>query len=537
MTPPEPAPATSANRVNAAELFLTRNLGPEHASRVAYAYDDGQLTFENVFDLARRAATLIRASGADEEQRVALFLDDSPDLVTAFWGALWAGCVAVPINRASGDADVDYILRDARARILLTDAAGERRIDRTRLPHLTRVLRTDGAAPFLNAVRAKAPMETAAATHPDEAAFWLYTSGSTGKPKGVLHAHASMAVCAEHYAKETLGLGEGDIAFSIAKIPFAYGLGATLYMPMWVGARAVLTTASNAFDVADVVRRYRPTVLFGIPSIYAELLATAEIAAFSTASLRLCVSAAEPLPVSIFTAFRERFDLAICEGIGTTELLHVFLSNRPHDCQPGSCGRPVPGYEVRVLDAAGQPARPFEVGDLDVRGPSMMLGYWNRRAESQVSMHAGAMRTGDKYVVDDNGNFRFMGRADDLFKVNGQWVVPSEVEAEMCNDERVRECAIVLVRRDASTLPTLLGYVTLHEASAHPEAIAESIRCRAKEALAHFKVPKRIRVLGELPRTPTGKVDRRRLAYEATRDAFVERAKREARETREREAT
>ena len=517
---------------NAAEHFLTRNVRNGAGHKSAYLHEGGALTFADTLSLAQRMASLLGDAGADQESRVALLLDDSPELVVGFWGALWAGAVAVPINTACSDDDVAYILSDSRARVLITTRARARSLGLRTIALVRRLICIDDAGPFTNelgtrvlseaggrtlfeTLAGRSPVQSAATTHRDEPAFWLYTSGSTGRPKGVVHAHGDMVPCAEGYGRLTLGLTGSDISFSVANIPFAYGLGATLYMPMWVGASAVLCSASNAFDITAIVDKFRPTVFWGIPSVYAALLSAADLCGFDPSSLRLCISAAEMLPSSVFRAFHERFGREICEGIGTTELLHIFLSNRPGRCRPGSCGLPVPGYEVRVLDEQGQPAEPDQVGDLEVRGPSLMLNYWNRRDESQRAMFGGAMRTGDKYVVGADGFFRFVGRGDDLFKVNGQWVAPTEVEATLREHPAVEDCSVVLDRdQTENDLPVLVAYVKLREGQLASDALTNSLKKWAKARLLHFKAPRRLSFVDALPRTVTGKVDRKTLARE-----------------------
>ncbi len=520
---------------NIAGYLLAKNPSAGFGSRVAFIHEHGVLTFDEVLEMARRTASLLLELGVQEEQRVVCLLEDTPELVAAFWGSIWAGAVAVPVNTASSAETVRFILRDSRARVLVTCRKHLEQVLTGPVDSLKHVVLVDEVAPelaagvnvdvstgFMRRVGATPPLAHPAATLAVEQAFWLYTSGSTGKPKAVVHAHKDIVPCAIHYGVETLGLCENDVCFSVAKIPFAYGLGATMYLSMWVGASAVLSSASNAFDVAEVVRRVRPTVFFGIPSVYAALLAAGSIADFDASSLRLCVSAAERLPESVFEAFEARFGLQICEGMGTTEFLHVVLSNRPGQCRPGSCGRPVPGYTVQIVDELGRPLGRGGVGDLEVSGPSLMIGYWNRPEESRRGIYGGAMRTGDKYEVDLDGMFHFKGRTDDLFKVNGQWVVPSEVEACVLQHEAVLECAVVLERTPGAEFPEVCAYVTLRPEAASSEGLGESIRRWVKSRVQHYKAPRQVCIVDAMPRTVTGKIDRRALSTKGARHELSE---------------
>jgi benzoate-CoA ligase family protein len=493
---------------NAADHFAARNIRAGRSTKVAFSYGDWKVTYADLLDGVHRAATLIRQSGVQREQRVALALPDSPELVFLFWGAIWAGCVPVPLNVASRIEDLCYAIEDSRARLLATNASLRAAMVLSDGP---RVIVIDGPAALQDVLAATPPMTTHAATHRDEPAFWLYTSGTTGKPKAVIHAHHHMVTCAEKYGRSVISLSEKDICYSVAKIPFAYGLGNSLYMPMAVGGAAVLSSATNAFDVVADVARFRPTVFFGLPSIYAELLALQEIAPLDTSSIRLCISAAEQLPIPIWQGFRDRYQLEICEGIGTTEMLHIFLANRPGACKAGTSGRPVPGYDVQVVAADGSEAKPGEVGSLLVSGSTLMLGYWNRDPETRRAIHGYGMRTGDRYVVDEEGYFTFIGRDDDLVKVHGMWVTPIEIESVLLQHSAVADCGVVLDRTSDESMPKLEAYVVLRSGVERQNA-AMDIRTFAKSRLQSFKVPRQVHVVATLPRTPTGKLDRKRLA-------------------------
>ncbi len=490
---------------NVAAYFLEGNLAQGHGERVAFYHQGKTYTYAQVSSFVRRSANLLSELGLERENRIAILLPDTPEFVFAFWGAIWLGAVPVPINTACSVDEIQYILQDSRAKVLLTTQEWQEKIH-----FLRRVLLADGENPLMSVLTQQDERLPCAETSRDEPAFWLYTSGSTGRPKGVIHLHQSMVVCAEQYAKATLGLHKDDITYSVAKMPFAYGLGNTLYMPMAVGAAAVLSDANNAFDIITDIQHYRPTVLFGIPSAYASILAVHDIAPLDVSSLRLCVSAAEQLPKSIWQKWLKTYNHEICEGIGTTEFLHIFLSNRLGECKPGTSGRPVPGYDVRIVDENGFPCPPGDIGDLQVSGESLMLGYWNRLRETRKAIYGNTMRTGDKYQRDADGHFKFMGRADDLFKVNGQWISPMEIEDVLHQHPQILEVA-VMPSDNGEQLTQVVAYVSLKPGQEPSPKLEDSIRKFARQRLPHFKAPKTVHFVENLPRTSTGKIHRKSL--------------------------
>jgi benzoate-CoA ligase family protein len=496
---------------NVSAYFLEMNLTQNRSEKVAFHTPDKTYTYAQVYQWVRRAARLLTELGLEREQRIAILLPDTPEFIFAFWGAIWAGIVPIPINTACSVKDIQYILHNSRAKMLLTTQAWQEALMPIPSVSVKHVLSVDGDMPFLTQLAAQDDQIAWVETDREEPAFWLYTSGSTGNPKGVVHLHQSMVVCAESYGKAVLGLRQDDIIYSVAKMPFAYGLGNTLYMPMAVGASSVLSDAVNAFDMIADIHTYRPTVFFGIPGVYAGILALHELEPLDPSSLRLCVSAAEQLPKTLWSQWRDLYGLEICEGIGTTELLHIFLSNRPGECRPGSSGRPIPGYDVQVVDAQGLPTLAGESGALQVTGESLMLGYWNRLKSTREALYGFTMRTGDQYIKDADGYFWFMGRNDDCFKVNGMWVSPFEVEDILLQHESVLDAVIVPESATDETLTQVVAYVSL-KAGAQPSPDLEQSICQmVKTKLPHFKSPRKIHFLDHLPRTPTGKVHRKAL--------------------------
>lgn len=496
---------------NVAAYFLESNLLQQRGEKVAFYYQDSVYTYAQVNSWVRRMARLLSEFGLERENRLAILLPDTPEFIFAFWGAIWSGSVPVPINTACSLEDIHYILQDCRAKVLITTQEWQEKLSPIQSPFLQQILLTNGQNPLMSLLSQQDEQIPWVETNREEPAFWLYTSGSTGRPKGVIHLHQSMIVCAEQYGKAVLSLQEDDIIYSVAKMPFAYGLGNTLYFPMAVGAASILSDAVNAFDIIADIQTYQPTVFFGIPAIYAGILSVQEIAPLEPTSLRLCLSAAEQLPKTIWHQWKEKYNLEICEGIGTTELLHIFLSNRPEKCLAGSSGYPVPGYEVEVVNEQGIPAQTGEIGLLQVKGESLMLGYWNRLCATRKALYGDTMRTGDKYVKDAEGYFWFRGRDDDFFKVNGMWVSPFEVEEALLQHESVLDAAVVPKREQDEALTQVIAYISLKPNFAPSVALEKQIRQKVKAQLPHFKAPAKIHFLETLPRTPTGKVHRQEL--------------------------
>lgn len=494
--------------LNIADYLLLDNLKRDNGDKVAFYDRDRTYTYSQLNSLVQRSAKLLAKLGLERENRIGILLPNRLESIVVFLGAIWLGAIPVPINPACSLAEVNYIFQDSRIKVLLTSQGWQEKLTPLSSDYLRHLLLVDGEQPFLSLLDDCAELTTCASTSPDEAAFWLYTSGSTGRPKGVIHAHRSVLVSIKQYAQAVLGLNEKDIIYSVANIAFAYGLGNSLYFPLAIGAASVLSDANNAFDIIDDLERYRPTVFFGIPSVYARILEVKEIAPLNSSSLRLCVSAAEQLPKSIWQDWTEIHGLEICEGIGTTEFLHIFLSNRLGESKPGSSGRPIPGYEVQVINENGLPCGDDEIGELQVRGESLMLGYWNQLDKTRQAIYGNRMRTGDKYKRDRDGWFWFMGRKGDLFKVNGQWISPLEIESVLYQHQQILEVAVVSEDNGGEKLTEIVAYISLRSGQQPSVAIEKDIRNFAKQHLPHFKSPQQIYFALSLPRTSTGKIHR-----------------------------
>jgi benzoate-CoA ligase len=511
VAPPPPA------EYNFAAELLARNAA--RASRVAYVDDRAELTYGALDERVRRAAAGLAALGLRSEERVLLLAHDTVDWPVAFLGALFGGVVPVAVNTLLTVDDYAYMLAHSRARAAIVSGAllPTLRQAMGKGPHgIARiaVIRPGGdigdALPF-DALLAPAPAPDAAATAGDDAAFWLYSSGSTGKPKGTVHTHANLYWTDALYGRQVLGLREDDVVYSAAKLFFAYGLGNALTFPLSAGATTVLVpdrpTPSAVFQ--QLAGR-RATVFFGVPTLYAAMLAAADLPSRDRVALRLAVSAGEALPREIGERFTAHFGCEILDGIGSTEMLHIFLSNRAGDVHYGTTGVPVPGYDVELRGDDGRPVAQGDIGDLYVRGPSAALMYWCDRDKSRATFQGEWTRSGDKYVRNADGYYVYSGRGDDMLKVSGQWVSPFEVETALMRHPAVLEAAVI-GRTDADGLTRTKAFVVLKQGRAGNGPLEDELKAFVKDKLAPFKYPRYLEFVPELPKTATGKIQRFRL--------------------------
>jgi len=503
---------------NAASFFVDRPVAEGWSARPAFFYEDATLTYGGLQELVDRTGNALRELGVEREQRVLLLLLDSPAFLGAFWGAIKIGAIPVPLNTLLRPQDYLYFLEDSRARVLVVSEALLPSVEPVlaQAPELRRVIvagKASGAhAAFDDLVgRASARLEPAR-TSRDEPAFWLYSSGSTGFPKGAVHLHRDMVVCSDTYALQVLGMTEADRTVSAAKLFFAYGMGNNMYFPMRVGGSGVLYPHRPTPDAMfELIHRHRPTLFFGIPTLYAAMLQVKEAEKrWDLSSLRQCVSAGEALPEELFNRWRERFGVEILDGIGTTEILHIFLSNRPGKVRPGATGLPVPGYEAALVDDEGRPVPQGEIGNLRVKGDSTMAYYWNQPEKTKQALFGAWIQTGDKYYQDADGYFWYCGRADDMLKVGGIWVSPVEVEATLIGHPAVLEAAVV-GSEDEERLVKPRAYVVLKDGFTASPALDAEIKAFVKDKIAPYKYPRWIDFVPELPKTATGKIQRFKL--------------------------
>ena len=504
---------------NAAVYFVDRHAGSDYRHKAAFIESGtaNELSFAELARETGRLADLYERHGIRREERAAMLVLDSLAFPIIFWGSLKAGVVPVPLNTLLASDVYAVILKDSRARALFVSAELLPVVMPVlaECPSLEKVF-VIGAAPAGNhlsfhdelaASKFGEPIDVGA----DECAFWLYSSGSTGQPKGVRHVHGNLKYTSDTYALQVLGIEHGDTVYSAAKLFFAYGLGNGMTFPLAVGATAVLLDGRPTPDsVCEVLNRYKPTVFCGVPTLYAALLQHIDHgdAQIGTA-LRCCISAGEALPENVGKRWREMTGCDILDGVGSTEMLHIFLSNRPGDVVYGTSGLPVPGYDVRLVDEHGGEVEQGGVGELLVRGASAACDYWNQRGKSRSTFEGEWTRTGDKYEKVDGGRFVYCGRTDDMFKVSGIWVAPFEVEQALVEHPLVLEAAVVAAR-DEDGLEKPKAFVVLKQ-GASGDHLSEELKEIVKERIGKWKYPRWVEIVPDLPKTATGKIQRFKL--------------------------
>jgi benzoate-CoA ligase len=505
-----------------ATYFVDRNVLEGRAENVAIECGEARVTYRQFLERTNRVGNVLRNLGVRAEERVLLLLLDSPEFLYSFFGAIKIGAVAIPVNTLAKPRDYEYILNDCGARIaivsdsLLPQLAA---IPRHNLNYLRDIILIGDANSASQHTRlcdlmdAASPELAAAPTSKDDPAFWLYSSGSTGVPKGCVHLHHDMVVSAHHYAHAILKINERDRCFSVARLFFAYGLGNAGYFPLFCGATTILSPArpTPASIYADI-ERYRPTLFFSVPTNYAALLDHQRAGGldFDLSSIRHAVSAGEALPAPLFERFRERFHVEILDALGSTESLHMVISNQPGKVKPGSSGKVIPGFEAKITDESGRSTAPNEIGDLWVKCDSLCAGYWNQYEKTKDAFVGEWFRTGDKYRQDEDGFFWHAGRSDDLFKVHGQWLSPAEVEGALIAHPAVLEAAVI-ARDDEAALAKPAAFVVLKSTFTANEQLARELQDWVGERVGGYKRPRWIEFLPELPKTATGKLQRFKL--------------------------
>jgi benzoate-CoA ligase len=501
---------------NAAYDLLESNLQAGRASKTAYIDDHGTCSYGELAHRVRQFAHALGRLGIEPEQRVLLCLQDTIDFPVAFLGCIWAGVIPVAVNTALQSADYGYLLADSRARALIVSHCLLPQLTPvlSSVPGLRQVILSDGNDPsftsFNELLCDGSSAQQPAPTCCDDACFWLYSSGSTGAPKGAIHLHSSLIQTAEFFARPILGIRAEDVVLSAAKLFFAYGLGNALTFPLSVGATAVLMRERPTPEaVLRRLHQHQATLFCGVPTLYASMLAS-QLPPPASLNLRGCVSAGEALPKEIGERWKRHFGVDILDGIGSTEMLHIFLSNRFRDICYGTTGYAVPGYDIRLVDDSGADVQQGQIGELIVAGPTSATGYWNNRAKSIHTFSGRWTRSGDKYYRDANGRYVHAGRADDMLKVSGLYVSPTEVESALLTHPCVLEAAVI-GSEDEHGLVKPLGCVVLKDGAQASAALAEQLQQHVKSLLAPYKYPRRIEFLAELPKTATGKIQRFKL--------------------------
>ena len=513
------------DRYNAAETYVDVHRA-ERPDAVAIRCQGASVTYGDMARNVDRCGNALRELGVDIEDRVVILCLDSPAFVYAFFGAIKLGAIPVPANTLLIARDLAYILRDSRAVAVVVSAPLLARVLEIRkdCPRLRHILVTtsgtaalegalpDGVTSFEAALAAADDELDPAATTPDDMCFWLYSSGTTGFPKGAVHLQHDMIYSAETLGRHVLGCTEADRYFTVSPLFHAYGLGNGVFVPMRYGASVVYKPERATPDlVYGLVTTERPTVMYTAPTFYAALLAYPEADfKYDLSSLRFCVSAGESLPKPLFDAWKKRFGIEILDGIGSTEMLHIFICNRPGKARGGTSGTVVPGYKAKIVDDDGRELGAGETGNLWVSGDSCCAFYWNKHEKSKATFRGEWTVTGDKYHLDADGYYTYEGRADDMLKVSGQWVSPAEVEAALMEHAAVLECGVVGAKdKDELTKPR--AFVLLKQGREPSDALAEELKQFVKTRIAPYKYPRWIEFVDELPKTATGKIQRFKL--------------------------
>lgn len=502
---------------NMVSALVDRHLTDGRGDKVSIYFRDQRITYESLYANVNRAGSVFQSLGLEREQRVLLVLNDTPTFHYVFLGAMKIGAVPVPVNVQATPDEYAFYLDDSRAAVLVVDIEHWCKIapiqSRARfLKHIVIANATVPAAPLPPLLEEKSldhllatasPQLETVATSKDDQAYWLYTSGSTGVPKGVVHLHHDMVNCVGAYAQHVIDITENDILFSVSRLFFSYGLVNSLYLPLLAGAAvALLPTRPDPETVFAVIEKYRPTLFFAVPTFYGQMLnADANV---DLSSIRLCISAGEALPVPILQRWQKRYGIEVLDGIGSSEVGYIFISNHPGRVCPGSSGELIIGYGAKVTDEEEREVARGHVGDLWIKGDSVCAMYWNRHALTKHTMHGEWIRTGDKYVQDEGGFFWHQGRSDDMLKVGGQWVSPVEVESALLTHQSVGDCAVVGMT-DGNGLVKPKAFIVLKPGhTAEPDELKNHVR----QKLSPHKCPRVIEFADELPRTPTGKLRR-----------------------------
>ena len=477
------------------------------------------VTYQMLAEQVNRCGNLLRSLTPEPGSRILMVVKDCPEFFYIFWGAIKAGLIPVPLNTLLRADDYRFMIEDSECAGLVYSPEYQSEVD----PALAAsghqpgfILCTEGPNGMTGLLGDYSPHLDPAPTTADTECFWLYSSGSTGRPKGAVHRHLDIVATCVHYAEDALGMIQEDVCFSAAKLFFAYGLGNAMTFPLWVGGTTVLSSQRPSPDMTfQIIEDHKPTIYFGVPTLYAAQLRTLEEGARDFSSVRCCVSAGEALPADIFRRWQEKTNTLILDGIGSTEALHIFISNTLADHRSGTSGKPVPGYRVKILNDEGKPVPPGEAGRLLVQGDSTSSRYWNNPQKTAETMADGWLNTGDTYFEDSDGYFVYCGRSDDMLKVGGIWCSPVEIENRLIEHPKVLEAAVV-GRPDTDELIKPEAFVVLNQAGDASAVLADDLLRHCQERLARYKYPRWVNFVDELPKTATGKIQRFRLRGNGT---------------------
>jgi benzoate-CoA ligase len=501
-------------RRNASTLLDTA-LEAGRADEIALITEDGTVSYGELARMVAAMGSYLNGLGVQREQRVLMLLDDSAAFHATFLGAMRIGAVPVPVNPMDRLDNHVYYLEDSYAKVLVIEAALMPSLEAMLIvrPDVQVVVvggEVGRHTQFDYIVEDGDDLRAPVDTHPDDMAFWLYSSGSTGRPKGVVHSHRNIGVTADTYARNVLRIGPDEVCYSTTKLFHAYGLGNSLSFPMSVGAAAVLVRGRSAPGrIFETIEQRHPTLFFSVPALYAAMVRAPGAGDTDFSSIRACVSAAEPLPAAVNSRWRDITGVPILDGIGSTEMLHIYCSNTVDDLNPGTSGRPVPGYRLRIVDERGADVPRGEAGDMMVRGDSCASFYWHQREKTRHCMRGEWFYTGDRYVENEDGCFVYQGRADDMIKVGGLWVSPADVEACLVRHPAVSEAAVIGVQID--DVSRIKAFVICPDGVSDQAVLTEELRAWCKEHLRRYEYPHVVAFVDDFPRTATGKIQRFKL--------------------------
>ena len=502
----------SAN-FNVAVPFIDRHLDENRGDQIALRHPAGEVTYAQLAENVSRAGNALLGLGLVPGDRLVMAALDEPIFFYVFWGAIKAGIIPIAASTFLKTAEYQFLAADAKCRAFVysSSLAGEAAAVAGSCPHLSVVLPMDGPYSLEDRMASASDKLAPAPATATSECFWLYSSGSTGTPKGVVHRHRDMVVTSERYGRKIAGLKADDVVFCASKLFFSFGFGGGMTFPMWVGASMVVQPARSTANLAlDYLENSAATVFFGVPTLYGQMIHALEKEPRNLKSLRRCLSAGEALPAPIFDRWKELTGVPILDGIGSTEVLHIFVSNRIDDIRPGTSGKAVPGYSVKIVSDDGNPAPPGRVGTLWVKGESNAVCYWNNPDKTRTTMVGEWLNTGDMYYVDKDGYYVNAGRGDDMLKVGGMWCSPIEIESRLLAHPKVREAAVV-GRADESGLIKPAAYIVLADPADDSDVTAQELQVFCKETLAGFKYPRWFYFVREIPKTVTGKIQRFKL--------------------------
>ncbi len=503
-----------ADQFNAASVFINRHLDEGRAAKTAIRTTQETVTYAQLATRVNQCGNALSGLGIEPGARLLLVVKDCPEFIYIIWGAIKAGIIPVALNTMLTDHDYRFMIEDSECAAIIYSpefAGAVTSAANMSSPRPDHTIAATGNRSLAEMMDASSPDLEAHPSGPDDDCLWLYSSGSTGNPKGVVHAHKDSVIVAQLYAAEAIGITESDVIFSAAKLFFSYGFGNAMLFPLWLGATSILSEKLPTPEMTfEVIEQFRPTVYFGVPTLYARQLAVIKTEKPDLSSIRIAISAGEPLPPSLYEGWLEQTGTPILDGIGSTEVHHIFISNTPSDHAAGSAGRVVPGFEVMLAGDDGAPVKEGEVGVLKCRGDSVVRYYWKNPEKTAKSIHTGWLNTGDMMFQDEDGRYIYCGRSDDMMKVGGIWCSPAEIEARLIEHPSVLEAAVV-AREDGDGMIKPEAHVILADQSQTENGLAETLAEHCKAGLAHYKYPRWVHIVDALPKTATGKIQRYKL--------------------------